>query len=170
MQWLQRFLDRLLSVFPRLKVIPPDERGVRCTPGLRKGMGISELAPGWWLYWPLFQILETIRVKTQVKDLRAQSIWSRDRKELTISGAIRYRVKSAKKALYEVLDYDQNIQTVALGIIQEYARQHDLTELDTGQLEKEMLKEIKKASDGWGLYIEKVSITDIGRTNNIRVL
>ena len=170
MQWLQKFLDRILSIFPRLVVIPPDEIGVRCTPGLRKGMALSELTPGWWLYWPLVQVLETIRVKTQIKDLRAQSIWSQDRKELTISGAIRYRVRSARKALFDVLDYDQNIQTVALGIIQEYARQHDLAELDVGKLENEMLTGVKKASEGWGLYIEKVYITDIGRTNNIRVL
>ena len=87
-----------------------------------------------------------------------------------VSGAIRYRVRSAQKALLEVYDYDQNVQTVALGIIQQYVRGHELENLDTQQLEDEMLKGVRKASEGWGLYIEKVYITDIGRTQNIRIL
>ena len=89
---------------------------------------------------------------------------------MTISGAIRYRVRSAQKALLEVLDYDQNIQAVALGIIQRYIRVHELQDLDTERIEQEVLKGVRKASAGWGLYIEEVYITDIGRTWNIRLL
>ena len=170
MTWLTDLIDRLLSIFPRLVLIAPDETGVRCTPGIVKGVHITPLIPGWWIYWPLIQNIETIRCKTQIKDLRPQSVWTSDRIEMTVSGAIRYRVRSAQKALLEVFDYDQNVQTVALGIIQQYVRGHELENLDTQQLEDEMLKGVRKASEGWGLYIEKVYITDIGRTQNIRIL
>ena len=170
MEWLTRLIDRLLSIFPRLVIVAPDESGVRCTPKLADGVYITPLTPGWWLYWPLIQQIETIRCKTQVKDLRPQSVWTLDRVEMTVSGAIRYRVRSAQKALLEVFDYDQNIQAVALGIIQQYIREHELQNLNTQRIEAEVLKGVREASAGWGLYIEKVYITDIGRTWNIRLL
>ena len=170
MQWLTNLIDRLLSIFPRLVLIAPDESGVRCTPKLVGGVYITPLIPGWWLYWPLIQNIETIRCKTQVKDLRPQSVWTADCIEMTVSGAIRYRVRSAQKALLEVYDYDQNIQAVALGIIQQYIREHELENLQTQQIEAEVLRGVREASAGWGLYIEKVYITDIGRTQNIRIL
>ena len=151
-------------------MIAPDELGVRCTPGIWNGNRAVELKPGWYVWLPLIQNIETIRCKTQIVDLRPQSVWSSNRQEMTVSGAIRYRVKSAQKALLEVYDYDQNVQTVALGIIQQYVREHELENLNTQQLEDEMLKGVRKASEGWGLYIEKVYITDIGRTQNIRIL
>lgn len=170
MEWLTRLLDRLLSIFPRLVLVAPDELGVRCTPKLAGGVRITSLIPGWWFYWPLIQQMETIQCKTQVKDLRPQSVWTLDRQEMTVSGAIRYRVRSAQKALLEVYDYDQNIQAVALGIIQRYIREHRLEDLDTQQIEEAVLKGVRRASEGWGLYVERVYITDIGRTRNIRLL
>ena len=170
MTWLTQLIDRLLSVIPRVIVIAPDEAGVRCTPMLVRDVRIASLIPGWWMYWPLIQSIEVIKIKTQIKDLRPQSVWTADRAEMTVSGAIRYRVRSAQKALLEVYDYDQNIQAVALGIIQQYIREHELQNLNTQCIEQEVLKGVREASTGWGLYIEKVYITDIGRTWNIRLL
>ena len=148
----------------------PDEAGVRFTPKLRGGLWIRELKPGIYLWWPLIQNLWSLKIKTQVKDLRSQSVWTQDQIEMTISGAIRYRVKSAIKALCEVYDYDQNIQAVGLGIIQQYIREHKLEDLDTQQIEAEVLRGVREASEGWGLRVEKVYITDIGRAWNIRLL
>ena len=170
MEWFTRLLDKLLSIFPRLVIIAPDEAGVRCTPGIVKGVHITSLIPGWWIFWPIIQSIEIIKIKTQVKDLRPQSVWTQDRTEMTVSGAIRYRVRSAQKALLEVYDYDQNIQAVALGIIQQYIREHELEDLNTQQLEGEVLEGVRKASEGWGLRVERVYITDIGRTQNVRIL
>ena len=170
MTWLTNLIDRLLSIFPRLVLIAPDEIGVRYTPGIIRDVHVISLAPGWWIYWPLIQDIETIRCKTQVKDLRPQSVWTQDRIEMTVSGAIRYRVRSAQKALLEVYDYDQNVQAVALGIIQQYVRKHRSEDLDTQQIEEEVCKGVRDASKGWGLFIEQVYITDIGRTQNIRIL
>lgn len=79
-------------------------------------------------------------------------------------------MKSALKALCEVYDYDQNVQAVALGIIQQYVREHKLECLDTKQIEEEVLKGVREASEGWGLRVERVYITDIGRTWNVRLL
>ena len=151
-------------------MVEPDELGVRFTPKLRGGLNIRQLSPGLWMWWPLIQRTIRVKVKTQVEDLRSQSLWTLDRHEVIISGAIRYRVRDAIKALCEVYDYDSNIQAIGLGIIQQYAMEHTLDDLDTRQIEAQALKGIREASKGWGLTIERVYITDIGRTRNIRLL
>jgi len=169
-EWLTRLLERIFSVIPRILVVKPDELGARCTPKIWNGIKINELVPGWYIWLPLIQRVERVKCKTQIVDLRSQSVWTSDRQEMTISGAIRYRVHSALKTLWEVYDYDQNIQTAALGIIQQYIREHELQDLDTQRIEAKVLKGVRKASEGWGLRVERVYITDIGRTQNIRIL
>jgi len=156
----------VLRIIPRIFLVNPDEAGVRVTLGTR----ITEMSPGWYIWWPLIQYCEAIKTKTQVKDLRAQSVWTADRQEMTVSGAIRYKVSNAKKAILEVWDYDANVQALALGIIQRYVGHCNLDDLDRGDLEKEIIKGLREESQGWGLRIEFVYITDIGRTQNFRVL
>jgi hypothetical protein len=76
------------------------------------------------------------------------------------------------KALLDVHDYDQSLQNVVLGIVCEYVRQHTLEQLkqNIDGLKNRLLEIIRKESSGWGLWIQSVSITDIGRTRNFRLL
>ena len=171
MTWLTQLLDRVLSIFPRLMIIAPDETGVRYTPGIVKGIHVTSLVPGWWAYWPLIQDIETIRCKTQVVDLRPQSITTKDDQELIISGAIKYRVISAQKALLEVYDYDKNIQTLALGVIAKFANQKDYNECKSiKDLEAELLRGVREAAAGFGLKIMQVYITDLCKAKSFRIL
>lgn len=172
MNWITQFLDRFFSFVPRLFVVDPDESGVRTTPRLKEGIRVKDLLPGWWIVWPVIQNAEKIKIKTQVVDLRPQSIWTKDGKELVISGSIKYRVDSAAKAILEIFDYDMNIRTLALGIIFDFVSEHTLEELKENfrQLKEQILKGLREASRGWGLKIEAVYLTDIGRAKNIRLL
>jgi len=166
MDWLSQFVEKLFSVFPRLWLVDPDESGVRVTLGTR----IKLTPPGWYVYWPIMQNCERIKVKSQVKDLRAQSVWSQDRVELVVSGAIQYSVRDARKAILECYDYDANIQALALGVIQKFAACRYSSAFKTSELEDEILRGLREASQGWGLKIERVYITDIGSTKNLRVM
>ena len=172
MDWISQFLSKLFSFVPRLWIIDPDESGVRVTPRLKKGVKIVELVPGWWIIWPLLQNAEKIKIKTQPVDLRPQSVWTKDGKEVVISGCIQYRVDSAVKALLNVYDYDRNIQTLSLGIIFDFVTEKTLEELKLNfrELKNEILRGLREASRGWGLKIETVYLTDIGKTQNIRIL
>jgi regulator of protease activity HflC (stomatin/prohibitin superfamily) len=166
MEWLQNLFEKLTSVFPRLRLVDVDEAAVRITLGTK----VKSLGPGGYVHWPVIQSFTTIKIKTQVKDLRPQSVWTKDRRELAISGAVRYSVRDARKAVLECYDYDDNVVTLALGIIQRYTAQASLDELDVSELEAEMLRGLREACAGWGLKIEAVYITDVGRTRNLRLL
>lgn len=166
MEWLTQFFDKIFSVVPRLWLIDPDEAGVRVTLGTR----VKALESGWYICWPVFQTCEKIKVVTQVVDLRPQSIWTADGKELVISGCIKYRVVSAKDAILGVYDYDANIKTLALGIIFDYVTGHTKTDIDFATLKAEILKGLREACRGWGLKVENIYLTDIGVVKNLRLL
>lgn len=137
------------------------------------GTWVTDLKPGNW-YWliPLIMEQETCKIKTQVKDIRTQSIWTADGVDIIVGVSIRYYIRSWMKATLEVQDYDQSLQTVALMKVCDYVENHTLKELreKTEELKGVLLDEVKTESKGWGLQIQDIGKTDIGRARNIRLL
>lgn len=170
--WFTELIDKLLCFIPRPFLIAPDEAGYRASPRLFGGMKVKSLGPGCYIWLPLLQKAEKVQVKTQVVDLRAQSVWTSDGQNVTVSGAIRYRITNAVKALLDVLDFDKNIQTVGLAVIHNYTNRHTLDQcrVNVEELQQLILKQIRDESQGWGLKIESAYITDTGDTINIRIL
>lgn len=167
MEWLREIFERLLSIFPRIELITPNKLGIRTT----FGKFVKILTSGWYIYWPLIQTVEWAIVKPQVVDLRAQSVGTKDNKSVVVSGAIQYSIRDIRKSLLEVQDYDKSLETLALGIILEFVKTKTLDEcVDINSLKQEILKGIREAAHGWGLKIEKVYITDLDKTRNIRLL
>ncbi len=168
MEWLANLLKNLRDWLPRKYFINPDEGGIRITLGNR----VKTLIPGWYYYWPVLQECIGIKVTPQVVDLRPQSVLTKEMDDIVISGGIKYKVSDCRKALLEVHDYDENIQTMALGIICEFMSAHSFerTVEDINELKEIILSGIREEAAGMGLKIMKVYITDIGRTKNIRVM
>jgi len=165
--WISNLLKCVRDVFPRTFIVCPDEGGVRITLGKR----VKTLQPGWFIYWPVIQSCRSINIVPQVVDLRPQSTLTSDLQNIAISGGIKYRVNDAKKALLDVEDYDKSVETLALGIICEYATEHTLSALlDFSEFRKIITAGVRGEADGFGLKIMQVYITDIGKTKNIRIM
>lgn len=123
------------------------------------------------MYWPMIQKIIYMEITTQVVDLRAQSIRTQDNESTVVSGAIQYSVRDIKKAILNVQDVDKSLETLALGIIFDFVHSRKLDDCRNIEvLKAEILKGIKDAATGWGLKIEKVYITDLDKTRNIRLL
>lgn len=182
--WIIALLDQITGFIPRPLIIRGDEGGFRQVPKLWNGwpwvtknsLGstwITEMKSGDW-YWVLPWIMEyeSCKTKTQVVDIRAQSVWTKDGFDITVGTAVRYYVQKPVKALLDVHDYDQSLQNVVLGAVCNYVRQHTLEELKStiDKLEEKLLKAVKESSSGWGLWIQAVSITDVGKAQNFRIL
>jgi regulator of protease activity HflC (stomatin/prohibitin superfamily) len=167
MDWLQKIFDKLLTLFPVVQILTPYESGVRFT----FGRWYKKLGPGWYVYWPLIQNVVWMEIQTQLADLKTQSITTSDEKDIMVSGAIQYRISDIEKAVMKVQDVDKSLMTLALGIILKFVSKHTFSECkDTNGLQEEILKGIREEAQGWGLKIEKVFITDMGKTRNIRLL
>ena len=134
---------------------------------------LTKMDPGEW-YWiiPWIMEYEICKTKLQIKDVRAQSVWTKDGKDIIVGTAISYYVKDAMKALLNVLDYDDSLQNAILGIVSDYIRKHSLEELKVSVdvLCEKLLKASREVSDGWGLKIKEICVTDTGSAQNIRLL
>jgi len=167
MDWLREIFDKILSLFPQCFIIAPYEAGIRITFGKR----VKALEAGWYIIWPLIQRLVWMEVQSQVVDLRNQSIRTIDGHELIVSGAVQYKIVDIEKAIINIQDVDKSIETLSLGIIMDFISTKVIEDCKSMEsLKKEILKGLRDAASGWGLKIEKVYITDLGRTKNLRLL
>ena len=112
-----------------------------------------------------------MEVQTQVVDLRGQSVHTKDGKHIIVSGAIQFSIKDIYKAIFNVQDIDLALEKIALGVILEFVNQKTLDECqEVKELKAEILKGIKDAAQGWGCKIERIYITDLDETRNIRII
>ena len=167
MEWLKGFIQNLTCFIPRPLLLSMYEAGIRIT----FGKWNKEITAGWFWYIPLFQKIIYMEVQTQVVDLRGQSVQTRDGNSVIVSGAIQYSIKDIYKAIFNVQDVDKSLETLALGIILEYVKNRTLKECqEVDALKKEILRGIKDAAQGWGVKIERIYITDLDKTRNIRLI
>ena len=167
MKFLDQIFETLKKLIPRIELIQPNEMGVRITLGTK----VKVLSPGWWLFWGLFQEILYATVVTQVSDIRSQSVISKDGVNMTVSGAIKYKVSDIRKAMLEIQDYDRSLEALSLGVLLEVVSTLTEEELyDAGHLGDLVLKRIREEASGWGLRLQKVYVTDVGKVRNIRLL
>ena len=165
--FLDRIFDTIRRFIPAIFLLSPDEAGVRVTLGTR----VKVLDPGFYFHWPIIQTILYTTVTTQVKDLRSQSIPSKGGRDLILSGAIKYKIVDIRKAMLEVQDYDRSLEALSLGVLLAVASTMTEDELiDTERLGDEILKKIREEASGWGLKLQRVYITDLGRAKNVRLL
>lgn len=167
MEFLTKIYDAAKKLIPRIELIAPDERGVRITLGHR----VKVLEPGWYFLWEIIQEIIFTTVTVQVVDLRSQSIYSKDHKNMVVSGAIKYKIADIRKAILEVQDFDNSLKALALGVLSAVASELTEDELsNTEELGNSVLKRTRDEASGWGLKLQKVYITDLGKAHNIRLL
>ncbi len=167
MNFLDRIFETIRKLIPVIFLLSPDEAGVRVTLGTR----VKVLGPGFYFHWGIIQQILYTTVTTQVKDIRSQSVLSGDGREMTVSGAIKYKVSDIRKAMLEIQDYDRSLEALSLGVLLETVSSLSEEELrDTGYLGDLVLKKIREEASGWGLRLQKMYITDLGRVRNIRLL
>jgi len=166
MSWFSNLLETIRDFFPRVFIIFPDEGGVRITLGTK----VKRLSPGWYIYWPVIQEAYKVTVTPQPIDLRPQSVLTKDRDNVSISGGVLYKISDAKKALLHVQDFDRSIQTFCMGVITEYVGKKKFSELEVGQIRDQILTSLREEASGFGLKIMRVYITDIGKCMNLRLL
>lgn len=167
MSWILQLIELLFCWVPRLYFVNPDESGVRITLGSRVGL----TPPGWYVCWPLIHQFIKVNVATQGLTLAAQSVTTADEVDLAVCGAFLYRITDAKKAIFETDDFDQSLEAVAGGVLEQFVSAHTYEELkDREAIKVEIRKGLREAASGWGIKLIRVYLPDFGRVKNIRVL
>ena len=167
MTWLTQLLDRLFCWVPRLWFVQPDESGVRITLGNR----VKDCPPGWYTEWPLIHTVIKVNVAMQGVRFAIQSVTTKDDVDLAIRGAVLYRITNARKAIFETADFDDALEAVTGGVIEQFVSSKTYANLsDREALKTEIKNGLRKEAEGWGIRLMRVYVPDIGRVRNIRVL
>lgn len=164
--WLNRLFDKLFSLWPMFVIVSPTERAARVTFGKHYRI----VGPGIYLIWPIVQYVIRMEVITQVVDLPAQTVWTKDRHELVVSGSLRYHIVDVEKSLFAVQDLDKALSTLAMCVILEYINTRMMDECnDINEVKKELRRGVADAASGWGVKIENVQLTDLGKVRSLRL-
>ncbi len=167
MNWLTQLFNRVTCWIPRIALVAPDESGVRVT----LGKYIHPTPPGWYIIFPMIQVLAALTITPQVEDLRAQSVMTSDGISVAVSGAIEYSIRDAEKALLRVQDFDKSLKNLALGVIVDFVTSHTLNECRNVEEIKEIVRKALRAHvNDWGIKLINVYITDLDKHRAIRLM
>lgn len=169
MDALTNLIKFLLCIFPRPRVVAPNEGGVR----IFFGKWVQTLKPGWYWFWPIFNLIDilVLEITSQVKDVRAQSVITKDGRSLAVGVGIEYSIKDARKALLCVQDFDKSLQDYILGLVLEFINERTFEECKAAKnIKGEVLKRVRDHVTDWGLKIKSVFITDLTEHTVYRIL
>lgn len=154
--FLNKILEYLLELLP-VWLIFADEGGIF----LRGGRYRATLKPGIYFKIPLLDRIWTIKVIEQTVNLPNQSVTTRDGKTLAVSGAVRYEIEDAKKALLSIYNYDTSIQNIAMATIASVISRTPYSDCKYDFIAQEAFEELQAEAEGWGIEIDDVWLTDL---------
>ena len=91
------------------------------------------------------------------------SVITRDNVEIELETTVFFRVVSASKSVYRIGDVPLALRTTAESVIRSAAGKLELDDIQSSraQMNQEILKNLRDASEVWGLEITRSEITDV---------
>ncbi len=164
-------LNNLVNLLP-FRIIHDYEQAVRFTFG-HAGPTIRGTQRGWCLFVPLFQRVIIVDATWGQVLFDTQTIQTRDKIPLSVSGATIYRISDARSYLLSVFDTDAAavLRAVAKGVIASIliAQTYEDIYKDKEATEEQIVQRFRQEIDGWGIEISKVLLHDLIQTRNIRL-
>ena len=124
------------------------------------------------LHWklPIFDtIIEHGSVWT-THSMPAQSLTTKDGKDIVVKGIIKYRVVDMKVFALEVWDAVDAISDMAQGIIFDIVKDKTWDELQHEDLKRDISRKARAEAKRWGIEIETVTLSDLAKIKSIRLL
>ena len=91
------------------------------------------------------------------------SVISRDNVEVKLETTVFYRITDASRSVYRIRNVESAINTAATSIVRSAAGRLELDELQSSResMNEEISKNLKEATEVWGVDITRTEITDI---------
>jgi len=164
-----KLIDFLLSILDKLlpfTVVNQTDKGVR----LRFGKFIQVTPPGF--HWKIPFADEVIKhtVLWTTHSAPAQSLTTKDGKDIVVKGIIKYRISDIETFLLEVWDATDALSDMTQGIIFDIVKEKNWDELQTIDLKPLITRKVRNEAKRWGIEIETVTLSDLARITSIRLL
>jgi len=160
--FLLQFIDQLLPITP----INQTDKGVR----LRFGKFKEILNPGWHYKIPFVDKILSHSVLWTTYSVPAQSLTTKDGKDVVVKAVIKYRVVDIQTFLLEVWDAIDAISDMTQGIIFDIVKDKTWEELQTIDLKPLITRKARLEAKRWGIEVETVTLSDLAKIRSIRLL
>lgn len=165
----ERILDKLMEAvqfFMFWVVIRDYERAVV----LRFGRYHRTLKPGFHWVWPL-GIEDALHdnIVPRTVSLSAQSLTTRDNKQIVVSAVVTASISDIKKALLKVEGVDHALMDACYAAIAQSVSRADWSTLATEEFGEALTEACRLQAGQYGVEIERVQLADLSMCKSIRL-
>jgi regulator of protease activity HflC (stomatin/prohibitin superfamily) len=149
----------VLYLLSRIRIVDQYERAVI----LRLGKYVATRTPGIYVLLPFLDVATKVDIRTTTRIVKKQEAITSDNVPIKVDAVIQYRVTDPVKACLVVEDADYAVTQVALTNLRIILGKHTLDDVLKGQdaITQEMQANIDKATDPWGIQVERVEIKNV---------
>ncbi len=168
--WISQLVAWIGQFIPRWIIVPPTHGAVKFV----KGSRVVKLGCGIHWYWPVMTQFELHPTARQAIDLRTQTIVTADDRVIAVGGLIVCEISDVEAILARTFDPDQTIKDISMGVL------HDVlcsktwadikAEQQSGALDRELRREVKKQLDDYGVKVLRTTLTDLAPCRVIKLL
>ncbi len=150
-----------------IKIIRPVEVGVVEFLGKYSRTAIS--GPNW--IFPGSQKMYKVNITERRVDIEPQSIITKDKLNAEVDGVVYYRVVDAKKAIYEVNDFELSVPSLAKTTLRAVIGKMTLTEANENRdtINEEVEKILDREVSKWGIHVVRVELQRIEPPPDVQV-
>lgn len=161
-QWITSVIGEVVPFF----IVKQFEEGIQ----LRGGKFSRIVYPGFHLKIPFYDEIITQHVVLTTLSLPAQSLVTKDNKNIVVEAMVKYKINNVKTFLLEVYDSTDAIGDVSQGIIKEIIMSSTWEDARGNELDNEITKKVRNELKKFGVYVEKVTLTSIADMRTIRLI
>lgn len=164
-----KIIDFIISVWDKITfftIVKQYQQGA----WLRCGKLRKIVQPGIHFKIPVIDEIDCYHVLTTAMTLEAQSITTKDDKEVVVKAIIKYRTADLSKFFTHVFDAVEAISDVSMGIIRGIIAKKTWEECKDDSIDNEITKKVRIEAKKWGLEVESVTLSDLSRMRSIRLL
>lgn len=164
-------IDRLIGLLERFfeeikfwEIIYDYEMGVI----FRFGKVKRVINPGF--HWKLPGFIDSVQkdvVVTQTLTIPAQTIITKDLKEITVKTVVKYTISDIEAFFTKVYDRIDAISDTTMIIVKELVTLKDKDECHN--IDNDLSKKLRVAVKRWGIEVESASLTDVTQTKSFRL-
>ena len=156
----------VIFILSGLKQIMEYERGLKFTLGRYS----ADMSPGLNIVVPIFQSYERVDIRVKTVDVPKQDCITKDNVTVNVDAVTYYYVFDVKKAILDVEDFYYAISQLSQTTMRDVVGEVTLDELlaNRDQISNKIKTIIDKASDGWGLRVDKVELKHIELPSNMQ--
>ena len=115
------------------------------------------------IYFPLFQRVDKVDVRTRAVDVPYQEAITRDNIPVRINAVVYYSVDDVAKAVLEVMNFYDAISQLAQTTMRNSLGDRSLDDLlqNRAQIADMIKKELDAKTDGWGIDVSALELKDV---------